>query len=60
MIDLDNNEVFISVYSGSFSNVEFLEKYEGKKVKAKIGIRDEYYKSRFRVDVLNETIEVIE
>lgn len=64
MLDPNDESISTTVYSSGGtldkSPVKFLNEFNGKKVKAKIGIRDEFYKGKLRIDVLNETVALAE
>ena len=64
MLDPNDESISTTVYSSGGtldkSPVKFLDEFNGKKVKAKIGIRDQFYKGKLRIDVLNETVTLAE
>lgn len=64
MVDPNDESKSTTIYSNGGAidknTINFLDEFNGKKVKAKIGIRDEYYKAKLRIDVLNETITLAE
>lgn len=64
MVDPNDESKSTTIYSNGGAidknTINFLDEFNGKKVKAKIGIRDEFYKAKLRIDVLNETITLAE